>query len=249
VSAGRGGIAVALDNSVLSNFAFLPARLTYDSEKMNFSIRLNPFGTYSGPHYYHPTWGTRLGYKAAFLSGESYASSAPSYNGKKEHFALMVSFFDGAVLPDDIKHDLIAYANPPIVVTGGRMRVVESLRTPPDPAAPGGIIAAFEDGKTYIIWNQPPGDPRSYKVYLGTESGKYTNVYETKDTKLILTDLVPDKTYYVSVAALFVTGKEMGPEEEISFVGGKTTFEEKGIDLPMSLQLKILWQGLLALVN
>jgi hypothetical protein len=249
VSGGRGGIAVALDNSVLSNFAFLPARLIYDAEKMNFSLRLNPFGTYSGPHYYHPTWGTGLGYKAAFLSGESYASSAPSYNGRKEHFALMVSFFDGAALPDDIKHDLIAYADPPILVSGGRMRVVESQRTPADPTDPDGIIAAFEDGKTYIIWNQPSGDPQSYKVYLGTESGKYTNVYETKDTKLILTDLLPDKTYYVSVAALFVSGKEMGPTEEIAFVGGETTFEPRGIELPMSLQLKILWQGLLALIN
>jgi len=115
--------------------------------------------------------------------------------------------------------------------------------------APEGIIATYEDGKTYIIWNQPPGNPQSYKVYLGTESGKYTNVYETKDTKLVLTDLAPDKTYYVSVAALFVSGKEMGPNEEIKFIGGKTTFEKKGIELPISLQLRILWQGLLALIN
>ena len=221
VSGGGGGIAVALDNTMLSNFAFLPAKLTYDDEKGNFSLRLNPFGTYSGPHYYHPTWGTGLGYEAAFLSGESYESSAPSYNGKKEHFAFMVSFFEGATLPDDTKRDLIAYADPPIVVSGGRMRVVESQRTPADPAAPEGIIAAYEDGKTYIIWNQPPGDPQSYKVYLGTESGKYASVYETKDTKLILTDLAPDKTYYVSVAALFISGKEMGPKEEISFIGRK----------------------------
>jgi hypothetical protein len=249
VSGGGGGIGVALDNTMLSSFAFLPAKLTYDAEKGNFSLRLNPFGTYSGPHYYHPTWGTGLGYKAAFLSGESYASSAPSYNGKKEHFALMVSFFDGATLPEDTKRDLITFADPPIVISGGRMRVVESQRAPADPAAPEGIIAAFENGKTYIIWNQPPGEPQSYKVYLGTESGKYTNVYETKDTKLILTDLVPEKTYYVSVAALFVSGKEMGPKEEISFIGGRTSFERKGMDLPISLQLKILWQGLLALIN
>jgi hypothetical protein len=248
-SGGGSGIAVALDNTVLSNFAFLPAKLTYDTEKANFSLKLNPFGTYSGPDYYQPTWGTGLGYKAAFLSGESYESSAPSYNGRKEHFAFMVSFFDGATLPEDVKRDLIAYADPPIVVSGGRMRVVESQRTPPDPAAPEGILAAYEDGKTYIIWNQPPGDPQSYKVYLGTESGKYTNVYETKDTKLVLTDLAPNKTYYVSVAALFINGKEMGPKEEITFVGGKTTVEKKGLSIPLSLQMKILWQGLLALIN
>jgi|GEM_PF-164688 len=249
VSGGGGGIAIALDNTMLSNFAFLPAKLTYNADKANFSLRLNPFGTYSGPHYYHPTWGTGLGYKAAVLSGESYASSAPSYNGNKEHFAFMLSFFEGATLPNDVKRDLVSYADPPVVVSGGRIRVIESHKPLTDPAAPEGSIAAYENGKTYIIWNQPQGNPQSYKVYLGTESAKYTNVYETKDTKLVLADLTPEKTYYVSVAALFINGKEMGPKDEISFVAGETAFERKNMQIPLSLQLKILWQGLLALIN
>jgi hypothetical protein len=249
VAGGGGGIAVALDNTMLSNFAFLPAKLSYNTEKGNFSLRLNPFGTYYGPNYYQPTWGTRLGYDAAFLSGESYESSAPSYNGKKEHFGLMIAFFDGASLPEDTKRDLISYGDPPITVSGGRMRVVEGERTPAAPAAPDGIIAAFEDARTYILWNRPPGDPLSYKVYVGTESGKYANVYETKDTKLILTDLTTDKTYYVSVAALFAGGKELGPNEEIPFIAGRTSFEKEGLKIPLSLQLRILWQGVLALIN
>ncbi len=249
VAGGGAGIAVALDNTLLSNFAFLPAKLIYNPEKGSFSLRLNPFGTYYGPNYYQPTWGKRLGYDAAFLSGESYESSAPSYNGRKEHFAVMIAFFDGASLPEDTKRDLITYGSPPVTVSGGKMRVVEAERTPAAPAAPDGIISAFEDGKTYILWNRPSGDPMSYKLYIGTESGKYANVYETKDTKLILTDLTPEKTYYVSVAALFAGGKEMGPNEEIPFVAGRTSFEKQGIKLPLSLQMRILWQGLLALIN
>ncbi len=61
------------------------------------------------------------------------------------------------------------------------------------PAAPDGIIAASEGGKTYVLWDKAKGDPQSYKVYLGTQSGKYTSVYETKDTKLVLPGLVPAK--------------------------------------------------------
>ncbi len=91
VAGGGSGIAVALDNTVRSDFAFMPLKLSYDPEKASFSLKLNPFGTYFGPQYYQPTWGKRIGYEAASLSGESYESSAPSYNGYGEGFSLMIA--------------------------------------------------------------------------------------------------------------------------------------------------------------
>jgi hypothetical protein len=246
---GGSGIAVAMDNTMHSDFAFMPIKITYGEERGTFSARVNPFGTYFGPLYYQPTWGKRLGYEAALLSGESYKSSAPSYNGYREHFSLMIAFLDKGTIPDNTKADLLSFADPPIVVSGGKMGVIEGDPTAPAPAAPEGIIAAPDNGDTYILWDKARGNPQSYKVYLGTESGKYANVYETKNTKLLLKDLITAKTYYVSVAALFPGGKELGPTEEISFVAGAPAEAAEGLKVPLRLQLKILWQGLLALIN
>ena len=115
VSGGKG-MAVAADNTVLSNFAFSPLRMSYDQKTDLFEIRANPFGTYHGEQYRPPTRGNGQGYEAAIVAGEQYASSAPTYNGASHEFSIMLAFFDGDRIPEKTKRELMAYANPPVAV-------------------------------------------------------------------------------------------------------------------------------------
>ena len=129
VSGGRG-MAVAKDNTVLSNFAFAPLKLRYDAKTGSFSVRANPFGAYHGKQYRPPARGNGQGYEAALLSGEQYASAAPTYNGAAYRFSLMIAFFEGEQIPEDIKRELIAFADPPVVVAaenGGKRAFAETL--------------------------------------------------------------------------------------------------------------------------
>ncbi len=116
VAKGKG-IAVAMDKTALASFAFCPMKMEYNNKKSIFSIRLNPFGSYFGPQYDQPTWGSGIGSEGALIVGPQYHSSAPTYNGFKQRFSLMVAFFNGQDIPAEIKSDLIAYANPPFVIT------------------------------------------------------------------------------------------------------------------------------------
>lgn len=223
-------------------------KLLFDDTKKLFNIRLNPFGTYYGPQYYHPTWGNRMGFEAAVITGESYHSSAPSYNGYRQDFSLMISSFVGDELPSYTKNDLIAFANPPIVVTGGRIKTIEGVTREESPEAPKDIIWASDGKDDYILWEVATGDPNGYRVHLNDKIGDYNQVFDTEDTILVISDLTPGKEYYVSVTALFNDGTELGPEEEISFIAGEST-KAGGIELPIMLQLKILWSGIMALID
>ncbi len=116
---GDKGMAVATDNTVLSNFAFSPLRMFYDQKTDSFEIRANPFGSYHGEQYRPPTDGNGQGYEAAIVAGEQYASSAPTYNGASHEFSIMFAFFDGDRMPEEMKKELMAYANPPVAVSMG----------------------------------------------------------------------------------------------------------------------------------
>jgi hypothetical protein len=224
-------------------------KMTYSGAKKKFSLRLNPFGAYFGPQYYQPTWGDRAGYDVALMSGQQYYSAAPTYNGYSGRFSLLIAFFDGDDIPDATKADLIAFSEPPVIVTGGRIGVVEreSYNDPPSP--PKGLVYATDGEKHLILWDEAKGEPLMYKVSLGKEPGKYDEVFETEDTSFPLTDLSENTTYYVSVASVFIDGTELETEDEISFVPGESPSGGGGLSLPISLQLRVLWAGILALIN
>jgi len=256
-SVNGNGIAIALDNSITSNFAFSPMKLIYDAENNTSSMRINPFGAYFGPQYYPPTWGKRLGYEASILSGQQFYSSAPTYNGHHENFSLMIALYNGDQVPEgvksewinNLKNDLISYAHAPIAVSGGRMDIISWKKSDKSPTAPRGVIVACDGIDTYIIWDRASGKPRNYKVYLGTEKGKYERVLETPDTILKLPNLEKGKKYFVFVTAIYDYGKELGPEEEQTFIAGKITKIPKEGNLPLSLELKILFNGLIGFIN
>jgi hypothetical protein len=243
------GIAVAMDNTVQSNFAFCPMKMTYDPETDLFRLRLNPFGTYFGAQYYQPTWSNRQGYEAAILSGQQYASSAPTYNGFSHRFCLMLAFFDGKKIPEKIKQDLLAFAEPAITVStssGVMGKTVEQVTE--KLSFPKGFLAAVGDDGIYFHWEKARGFPHQYRLYLGTETGRYGQIFSTADTMFILRDFDWGQAYVATVEAVDVNGATSPKSPEISFIAEKSEIPP-GPQIPISLQLKILWNGILALLE
>ena len=117
VVSGGYGLAMAMDTTVLANFAFAPLKMTYDAGTDSFQLRANPFGTYYGRQYRPPTWGNGQGYEMTLYAGEQLASAAPTYNGASQAFDLLISFFKGEQMTGRLKADLLAYAHPPLVVS------------------------------------------------------------------------------------------------------------------------------------
>jgi len=80
--------------------------------------------------------------------------------------------------------------------------------------------------KTYLDLEWDKIDDKcfgGYKVYYGTETGKYTKVINTdKKNKVRIKNLNPTRTYYFVVKAYDIYGKQTGPSNE---VGGKLLLE------------------------
>ncbi len=101
-------MAVAMDTTTLSNFAFSPFKISYSQNQ--FSLKLNPFGTYFGKQYVQPIWGNRVGYEIALVSADQYSSSATTHNEHNYQFDLMLSFFEGQNLPMSKNIDYIIFS-------------------------------------------------------------------------------------------------------------------------------------------
>lgn len=117
VSGKNSLVAVAMDTTVMTNFAFAPMKMQYNKDKQRFNLRINPFGTYHGSQYYPPTWGNRNGYEATVLTGYQFKSAAPTYNGYTNTFSIMVAFSNTDQLPEATRQDLIAFARPPVMMS------------------------------------------------------------------------------------------------------------------------------------
>jgi len=112
VSNRSEGILVAQHTGLDNSFAFCPMRL---KEVSNWQrIRLNPFGTYYGKQLCYPTAVTGLGRRMAILAGNQFDSYAPSFNGKKGSFALMISGFSGAIPPEELQKRALLFSAAPL---------------------------------------------------------------------------------------------------------------------------------------
>jgi hypothetical protein len=117
VAAGDRGMAVAMDTSIQSNFAFAPLKMIYDDASDTFQVRANPFGTYHGRQYRTPTWGNGHGYEMTLRTGEQFASAGPTYNGVAQEFSLLLAFFQGEQMPASLQQELLGFSHPPWVVS------------------------------------------------------------------------------------------------------------------------------------
>ncbi len=251
VTSRDNGIAVAMDTSVLSNFAFSPLKISY-SMWSGFHLKINPFGTYFGDQYYQPTWGNGQGYKIALLTGDQYHSGACTYSGYSGRFSLMVSFFPGGVLPEKTKAGLLSFANPPVVITG-KSPVIPPVES--ELSTPSGFLASYGEGGVYFHWEKSTGDPVTYTIRCGTEKGAYTQTFSRKGTETTLfvksfaggKAFEMGKTYYATISAINSHGRKSNPSPEITFVPSEV--RKKGLELPITLQLKVLWLTVLSLID
>ncbi|MBU2512644.1 hypothetical protein KJ966_15010 [bacterium] len=115
VSDGQRGILIAQTADALSSFAFCPMRTRKEEEKTR--IHLNPFGSYYGRQFKYNTASTGLGKAAAFMTFNHLDPFAPSYNGKKQSFSLMIAPYEGDEPPSEIQNDALAFAYPYLVLS------------------------------------------------------------------------------------------------------------------------------------
>ena len=251
VAGEKGGLAVAMDTSRLSNFAFCPLKVNYDPSS-GFSLKLNPFGTYFGKQYVQPTWGTGDGYLMALSTGDQYQTSACTFSGYTSRFSLMVSFFDGRDLPTVTRDQLIAYAHPPFTVTSNMLGCPGIA---PDLQTPLGFLAAYGDGSVYFHWEKPKADAAAYHIYCGTDNTSLNQMYvqDGKESTLIVkefssgTVFAPGTTYYAAVAAIDSSGKETALSETVSFKPKAS--KSAGMDVPMEVQIRILLHTAMSYFN
>lgn len=160
------GIGIAMDTSVLANFAFCPIKIKY--EKNKFFASLNPFGTYYGKQYFHPTWGHRQGFESSFLTGQQYWTSASTYNGYEYKSSLMLSFFSGRELPKDLKKDMIHFAHPIQVIQQkqkSKKQKFTEVKTPQGFIASYGLHPTQKIFGTYFHWEKTKA--KTIKIQIG----------------------------------------------------------------------------------
>jgi hypothetical protein len=251
VVAGNSGAAVAMDTSIQSNFAFSPLKMKYDPQHRVFSVRANPFGTYHGRQYTPSTWGNKNGFDATLLVGEQFASAGPTYNGVKQHFSVMLAFFNDRQMPEKIRKDLMAYSHPPMVFSLKKHSKKGPLKQLPPP--PQGFVAAYHGGRVCFGWDIDVFDKGHYRIYCGLKPGKYQAVYPAVGNHLQvnrLTDehpFIKGRRYYAVIERIGAKGKssQRSPEIEFTFASQKKKIPQ----VPIKLEARIIWANLFSLVD
>ncbi len=162
VTTGTRGMAVAMNTDASANFAFCPFTMRHLAASDEFLIRANPFGTYHGDQALPPTRGNRLGYDTVLLTAPQFHSAAPTYNGYVQRVDLMIAFFEGDSLPDDVKRDLIAFARPAIVLGPGLRQMPERGAVAPLP--PDGLLALPYENGVLFHWEHEAEPGTAYRI-------------------------------------------------------------------------------------
>ncbi len=248
VSNHENGFAIGIDTTVSSNFAFCPLKMKHEQKDQSFSLKLNPFGTYFGRQYYQPTWSNGQGFRAAFITGEQYASAGPTYNGHCNTFSIMLSFFKGDSLPTAQQNDLLNFAHPPY--SRFLQEKAEPAKTDTPLQIPEGFFALYGDEGVYFHWEKVTG-AETYKIKCGKKSGEFLADFETADTMLHSKSLgeegpfVLGETYYAVIEAEGDDDCSSGQSPEIRFTAVAPP-AKSGPGVPLRLQLKILFSSLRA---
>jgi hypothetical protein len=116
VSDGEQGLLIAQNADVASNLAFCRLRTRQDGP--NSRVLLNPFGTYWGRQYRYGIADTGLGNLLAttFSASDHISPYAPSYNGRRQEFSLLIAPYRGDAPPESLRYDAEAFAYPYVVL-------------------------------------------------------------------------------------------------------------------------------------
>ncbi len=252
--ADGSGVAVAMDTHVAANFAFAPVKVQYDRATAAFSIKANPFGTYHGKQYRHPTWGNRQGYEMAMITGEQFHSAGPTYNGQSLSFAAMLAFFDEDEVPSGVKQDMIRYSRSPEVLS--LIRWGGSDPTVPPSGPPFGLEAFYEDNGVHFRWAPWKPDTARYRVLCGEQSGAYDRTFTSTGHTLMAIEasngikFKQNQVYYAVVEALTSNGEVSARSDEIVFFTTRSNRDSFGSPrLSLGIKLKILWANISAYLS
>nr|WP_320192522.1 hypothetical protein [uncultured Desulfobacter sp.] len=250
IAAGHRGVALSMDQTIAANFAGMPVKVKYNKEDEKFKAGINPFGTYYGKQNRRPTWGNGQGHKAALLSGEQYHSAAPTYNGQENQFALMIGFFDGDRIPEQMRGMLKAHANPARVygtdISPGGDLTTDQVLSP----APVDYSVSLDRNRVIFSWNSKNAEPAGYILHIGSRSGHYTHHFKTAGNQLTLDGLSynqPFKVgqhYYAMIESVFPDPGMTVKTQEFTLnilPSTRTTAQAK---MPWPFMLKIIWVNL-----
>ena len=183
--------------------------MKYDREKDEFKAEINPFGSYHGKQNRRPTWGNGQGYEASLISGEQYHSAAPTYNGTTSRFALMIGFFDGDHIPEQMKGMLDAHANPARIYGMKSLSAITANKA----VEPVTYQASIDGDRVTFSWKKNNPDTTGYILRIGSQPGRYTRVFRTKETRLTLGGLSADNPFevgqrYYAVIETMISGQD-----------------------------------------
>lgn len=106
VTDGQTGLMLCFARSVLASMAACPMRLEADGR-----VRMNPFGTFTGPQRHHPNRsGDRIPRTYTLIAPQG-KSLAPAYNGSAETAMLCLRPFTGELPPQAAREEMTAFAD------------------------------------------------------------------------------------------------------------------------------------------
>nr|WP_319494158.1 hypothetical protein [uncultured Desulfobacter sp.] len=248
MEAGGQGLALSMDQAVAANFAGAPVKVKYDKNKDEFKAEINPFGSYHGKQNRRPTWGNGQGHEASLISGEQYHSAAPTYNGTTSRFALMIGFFDGDHIPEQMKRMLAAHANPARIYGINNLSAITADKA----AAPVKYQAAIDGDRVTFSWEKNNPDTTGYILRIGSHSGHYTHEFRTKATRLTLEGLSADNPFevgqrYYAVIETMIPGQD-SPVSTKEFCldilsSNRISAQAK---IPWQFPIKVIWANVMA---
>lgn len=248
VTTSGNGMAVAMNPDVSANFAYCPFKMDCRPQTKEFAIRANPFGTYHGSQVVPPTRGNRQGYEAVVLSAPQLHSAGPTYNGRFERFELMVAFFTGDVVPDDVKADLVAFARPP-------MAIATFAATAPEPSRenslpPAGFMALpYRDGML-LQWDADDGPGTQYRIRCRNVAKREERVFVSAGHSLLLDHSALDVAghdFIATIEALRSDGSRTMRSRPIRF--GFRPAVAPDIAIPLDFKAKLLWANVNAWIR
>jgi hypothetical protein len=246
--AGGRGMAVGMDTHLQANFAFAPIKVRYGDDPSAFSAKVNPFGTYHGKQYRHPTWGNRQGYELTVMAGEQFHSAGPTYNGQSTAFATMLAFFDGDDIDTRIKSDLIHFARPPMVLSLIHTKDNDPVRKQLSP--PKKVEAFYVENGVYLRWDSMNPNVKRYRIHIGGTSKTYNQIIDVSKNGLVTQHFMrhqtfeKNKTYYAAVEAISADGgeSEISPEIPLKITSDRRLARARRLSL--NFQIKVVWANI-----
>ena len=248
VTTSGSGMAVAMNPNVSANFAYCPFKMDYRPQTDEFAIRANPFGTYHGSQIIPPTRGNRQGYEAVVLSAPQLHSAGPTYNGRLERFELMVAFFNGDAVPNDVKADLVAFARGPMTIG----TIAAQAPRPPRGRSlpPAGFMALpYRDG-VLLKWEADEAPGTQYRIRCRNVATLEERVFVSVGDSLFLDRLALDVAGHDFLATVESFRGDSGPMKRTRPIRfGFSPAVAPDIAIPLDFKAKLLWANVNAWIR